>query len=169
MNSAVSFAQPALASFNCILLSQTRLIKQFSSGWSRTPFLEILPFRRPLPARACPPCRSCSSGPTSISRHFSSTAISSAPGTASQALVSPPVEANSTETGSGRFTKIGCGLSRMVATAVDGTRIAKKIRDRLRDKIELMQLEDPTFRPSLTIIQGISIANMSCPLSYFMR
>lgn len=42
----------------------------------------------------------------------------------------------------------------MAATKIDGTAIAKKIRERLRSEIAHVRDTNPRFRPSLKIIQG---------------
>lgn len=42
----------------------------------------------------------------------------------------------------------------MVATKIDGTAIAKKIREKLHKEIEATQKINPRYRPSLKIIQG---------------
>ena len=42
----------------------------------------------------------------------------------------------------------------MTATTIDGTAIAKKIRERLHAEIEQTQKTNPRYRPSLKIIQG---------------
>jgi methylenetetrahydrofolate dehydrogenase (NADP+)/methenyltetrahydrofolate cyclohydrolase/formyltetrahydrofolate synthetase len=44
----------------------------------------------------------------------------------------------------------------MAATKIDGVAIAKKIREALKSKIEAIQATDSTFKPSLTIVQGLS-------------
>lgn len=41
----------------------------------------------------------------------------------------------------------------MGAVTIDGTSIAKQIRERLRSRVELMRAADSSFRPSLSIIQ----------------
>jgi len=43
----------------------------------------------------------------------------------------------------------------MAATKIDGTAIAKKIRERLRSEIAQVRETNPRFRPSLKIIQGL--------------
>lgn len=43
----------------------------------------------------------------------------------------------------------------MAATKIDGTAIAKKIRERLRSEIAQVRDTNPRFRPSLKIIQGV--------------
>jgi methylenetetrahydrofolate dehydrogenase (NADP+)/methenyltetrahydrofolate cyclohydrolase/formyltetrahydrofolate synthetase len=42
----------------------------------------------------------------------------------------------------------------MAATKIDGTAIAKKIRERLRAEIAQVKETNPRFSPSLKIIQG---------------
>jgi len=42
----------------------------------------------------------------------------------------------------------------MVAQKIDGTAIAKAIRDRLNEEIKAKQKVSSTFKPSLAIIQG---------------
>jgi methylenetetrahydrofolate dehydrogenase (NADP+)/methenyltetrahydrofolate cyclohydrolase/formyltetrahydrofolate synthetase len=42
----------------------------------------------------------------------------------------------------------------MTATKIDGTAVAKKIRERLRAEIESTQKINPRYKPSLKIIQG---------------
>jgi methylenetetrahydrofolate dehydrogenase (NADP+)/methenyltetrahydrofolate cyclohydrolase/formyltetrahydrofolate synthetase len=44
----------------------------------------------------------------------------------------------------------------MTATKIDGTAIAKQIRERLRAEIVETQKINPRYRPSLKIIQGIT-------------
>lgn len=46
--------------------------------------------------------------------------------------------------------------SAMTATKIDGTAIAKKIRERLHAEIESTQKINPRYKPSLKIIQGMS-------------
>ncbi|KAI9813197.1 MAG: tetrahydrofolate synthase [Thelocarpon impressellum] len=41
----------------------------------------------------------------------------------------------------------------MRATLIDGTAIARRIRERIRDDIKTTQRDNPTYKPSLTIIQ----------------
>ncbi len=43
----------------------------------------------------------------------------------------------------------------MAAARIDGTAIAKKIRERLRTEILERQKTNPRFQPSLKIIQGV--------------
>lgn len=43
----------------------------------------------------------------------------------------------------------------MTATKIDGTAIAKKIREKLHAQIDESQKTNPRFKPSLKIIQGI--------------
>jgi methylenetetrahydrofolate dehydrogenase (NADP+)/methenyltetrahydrofolate cyclohydrolase/formyltetrahydrofolate synthetase len=45
--------------------------------------------------------------------------------------------------------------SRMAATKIDGTAIAKEIRERLNAHIKTTQESNPRFKPSLKIIQGM--------------
>lgn len=45
----------------------------------------------------------------------------------------------------------------MTATKIDGTAIAKSIRDKLHTQIEETQKTNPRFRPSLKIIQGMAL------------
>lgn len=47
----------------------------------------------------------------------------------------------------------------MTATKIDGTAIAKKIRDKIHTDIENVQKTNPRFKPSLKIIQGTTV----CP------
>jgi hypothetical protein len=42
----------------------------------------------------------------------------------------------------------------MTATKIDGTAIAKKIREGMRAQIKKRQETNPKFKPSLTIVQG---------------
>lgn len=42
----------------------------------------------------------------------------------------------------------------MTATKIDGTAIAKSIRDGLKTEIEQIQQANPRFKPSLVIFQG---------------
>jgi hypothetical protein len=44
--------------------------------------------------------------------------------------------------------------TRMTATKIDGTAIAKEIRERIHKDIEDAQKSNPRFKPSLKIIQG---------------
>ena len=43
----------------------------------------------------------------------------------------------------------------MVATKIDGTAIAKSIREGLKDEIVKIQQTNPRFKPSLVIFQGV--------------
>jgi len=52
----------------------------------------------------------------------------------------------------------------MAATKIDGTGIAKKIRERLHAEISEKQKTNPRFQPSLTIIQGTYCASPCCAL-----
>jgi len=42
----------------------------------------------------------------------------------------------------------------MVAEKIDGTAVARKIRDRINEEIKRKQKANKRFRPALTIIQG---------------
>jgi methylenetetrahydrofolate dehydrogenase (NADP+)/methenyltetrahydrofolate cyclohydrolase/formyltetrahydrofolate synthetase len=42
----------------------------------------------------------------------------------------------------------------MTATKIDGTAIAKKIREKLHAEIQSAQTVNPRYKPSLKIIQG---------------
>jgi hypothetical protein len=44
----------------------------------------------------------------------------------------------------------------MVGTKIDGTAIAKNIRERLKEEIQTVQQSNPRFKPSLVIFQGQS-------------
>jgi len=46
----------------------------------------------------------------------------------------------------------------MAASKIDGTAIAKAIRERLHTEIETTQKNNPRYKPCLKIIQGISLA-----------
>lgn len=46
----------------------------------------------------------------------------------------------------------------MAAEKIDGTQIAKSIREGLKDEIEKVQEVNPRFKPSLVIFQGTSLA-----------
>lgn len=52
----------------------------------------------------------------------------------------------------------------MTATKIDGTAIAKSIRERLHAEIEATQKVNPRYKPSLKIIQGI-YCTQSCTQS----
>lgn len=43
---------------------------------------------------------------------------------------------------------------KMAPSKIDGTAIAKEIRERLKAEVSKLREADPTFRPSLTIVQG---------------
>ena len=43
----------------------------------------------------------------------------------------------------------------MAATKIDGTAIAKSIREGLKDEIVKIQQSNPRFRPCLVIFQGV--------------
>ena len=49
----------------------------------------------------------------------------------------------------------------MTATKIDGTAIARSIRERLGQEIKKKQETNPRYRPSLKIIQGM-IASFVC-------
>lgn len=53
----------------------------------------------------------------------------------------------------------GPGEDAMTATKIDGTAIAKSIRERLHKEIEATQKSNPRYNPSLKIIQGMALAN----------
>lgn len=42
----------------------------------------------------------------------------------------------------------------MVAEKIDGTAVARKIRDRINEEIRRKQKTSERFRPALTIVQG---------------
>jgi methylenetetrahydrofolate dehydrogenase (NADP+)/methenyltetrahydrofolate cyclohydrolase/formyltetrahydrofolate synthetase len=48
----------------------------------------------------------------------------------------------------------------MTATKIDGTAIAKKIREKLHTKIVETQKTNPRYKPSLKIIQGMLAARI---------
>lgn len=48
----------------------------------------------------------------------------------------------------------------MTAKKIDGTAIAKSIRERLHAEIENTQKTNPRFKPSLKIIQGMTLARV---------
>ena len=50
--------------------------------------------------------------------------------------------------------KFSQSLPNMTATKIDGTAIAKDIRDRLKREIQGQQQTNPRFKPSLVIFQG---------------
>jgi methylenetetrahydrofolate dehydrogenase (NADP+)/methenyltetrahydrofolate cyclohydrolase/formyltetrahydrofolate synthetase len=52
----------------------------------------------------------------------------------------------------------------MTATKIDGTAIAKKIRERLHAEIVETQNTNPRFKPSLKIIQGKCAPSISWAL-----
>lgn len=54
-----------------------------------------------------------------------------------------------------RFLSTSPSTAAMAATKIDGTAIAKKIRERLRSEIAQVRDTNPRFRPSLKIIQGV--------------
>lgn len=45
---------------------------------------------------------------------------------------------------------------RMTATKIDGTSIAKEIRETLKENVRRMREVDATFAPSMTIVQGLA-------------
>jgi len=45
----------------------------------------------------------------------------------------------------------------MVAQKIDGTAIAKSIRERLNSNIQQKQEKNPRYKPSLIIIQGMPL------------
>jgi len=45
----------------------------------------------------------------------------------------------------------------MVAQKIDGTAIAKSIRERLNSNIQQKQEKNPRYKPSLIIIQGMLV------------
>jgi len=45
----------------------------------------------------------------------------------------------------------------MVAQKIDGTAIAKSIRERLNNDIQQKQEKNPRYKPSLIIIQGMHV------------
>lgn len=46
-------------------------------------------------------------------------------------------------------------LRAMTASKIDGTAIAKSIRERIAGEIQQAQQSNPRYRPSLTIVQGM--------------
>lgn len=46
----------------------------------------------------------------------------------------------------------------MTGTKIDGTAIAKGIRDNLKAEIQSIQATNPRFKPSLVIFQGTNVA-----------
>lgn len=53
----------------------------------------------------------------------------------------------------------------MVATKIDGTAIARKVRERLQAEIAHKKSVNPRFQPSLKIIQGAWARTRSASLS----
>jgi len=51
----------------------------------------------------------------------------------------------------------------MVAQKIDGTAIAKSIRERLNSNIQQKQEKNPRYKPSLIIIQGMPVLFISGP------
>jgi 5,10-methylene-tetrahydrofolate dehydrogenase/methenyl tetrahydrofolate cyclohydrolase len=47
----------------------------------------------------------------------------------------------------------------MTATKIDGTAIARSIRERLGEQIKQRQATNPRYRPSLKIVQGEPVAS----------
>lgn len=59
----------------------------------------------------------------------------------------------------------------MVAEKIDGTAVAKKIRERINQEIKKKQETSSRFRPSLTIVQGESLEGnsfVSCFSSFLL-
>lgn len=48
----------------------------------------------------------------------------------------------------------------MTATKIDGTAIAKSIRERIAGEIQQKQSSNPRYKPSLTIVQGVYDLNL---------
>lgn len=74
-----------------------------------------------------------------------------------------PPSAGTTSAVSQRFKEDFLSVSTMAGMKIDGTAIAKKIRDRLKNTINEMREMEPTFSPTLTIIQGLH-ASIQRPL-----
>lgn len=58
-----------------------------------------------------------------------------------------------------------CSSATMVATKIDGTAIARKVRERLQAEIAQKKSVNPRFQPSLKIIQGAWARTRSASLS----
>lgn len=52
------------------------------------------------------------------------------------------------------FRSFSSTIRAMTATKIDGTAIAKSIRERIAGEIKKQQDSNPRYRPSLTIVQG---------------
>ena len=78
----------------------------------------------------------------------------------SRSLLFTPTSSTSTSNFSPLYTPQNRQFSStpfaMTATKIDGTAIAKSIRERLHAEIEATQKANPRYKPSLKIIQGIS-------------
>ena len=84
--------------------------------------------------------------------HLSSTATPCASTVAAESSTGPSEGYSLARLGSPQ------ALPAMGAVTIDGTSIAKQIRERLRSRVELMRAADSSFRPSLSIIQGLCAA-----------
>jgi len=62
----------------------------------------------------------------------------------------------------------GTGPDAMPATKIDGTAIAKSIRERIHKEIEATQKVNPRYKPSLKIIQGTTTINCVGCVSYIL-
>jgi hypothetical protein len=80
-------------------------------------------------------------GPISHSTFSSPTRIS----------LASPLTLQSSSTSTRQFSSTSAA---MAATKIDGTAIAKKIREKLHAEIEATQKSNPRYKPSLKIIQG---------------
>jgi len=56
----------------------------------------------------------------------------------------------------------------MVAEKIDGTAVARKIRDRINEEIVRKQKTDKRFRPALTIVQGERFSTLSLRGLYYL-
>jgi methylenetetrahydrofolate dehydrogenase (NADP+)/methenyltetrahydrofolate cyclohydrolase/formyltetrahydrofolate synthetase len=57
----------------------------------------------------------------------------------------------------------------MTATKIDGTAIAKSIRERIHNEIANTQAVNPRYKPSLKIIQGIlAVPELLCASANFI-
>lgn len=57
-----------------------------------------------------------------------------------------------------RSRSFSISVANMTASKIDGTAIAKDIREKLKNEIAELQTKNPRFKPNLVIYQGLSLS-----------
>lgn len=64
-----------------------------------------------------------------------------------------------------RSRTFSVSVTNMAGSKIDGTAIAKDIREKLKSEIAAIQAKNPRFRPNLVIYQGMSCFSAARPIS----